>query len=83
MAATKTAKWDESPEDTLYSVRDLSTTPLAALAIRTRYALIARGAIASVIVGSRRYVSKRAIIDFIRGREGPATAEVQRNRADP
>lgn len=58
--------WIDAPQDQLFTVPDLDNTPLRAIPRRTRYALIASGALESVIVGDRRYVTKAAISNFIR-----------------
>lgn len=69
MAALDPKAWAHTPDDALYAVSDLDATPLRALAMRTRYSLIASGALASVRIGTRRYVTKRAVLEFIRSRE--------------
>jgi len=61
--------WENAPSEFLYSVAQLDATPLATLARRTRYYLIARGEIPAVAVGASRFVTKRAILDFIRRHE--------------
>ena len=61
--------WTDAPDDQLYAVDALDDTPLAAIPRRTRYALIATGVLGSVSIGARRYVTRRAILDFIRRHE--------------
>jgi hypothetical protein len=58
--------WTNAPQDQLFTVPELDDTPLRAIPRRTRYALISSGALESVVVGERRYVTKAAISNFIR-----------------
>jgi hypothetical protein len=53
--------WDELPDDTLFSIRGLDRTPLAAVPRRSRYALIRSGRLPCVLIGARLYVTAGAI----------------------
>ena len=64
------AEWSRLPDETLFGVSDLGKTPLSVIPNRTLYALIATGALGSVPIGSRRFVTKRAICEFIAAHEG-------------
>lgn len=61
--------WDLVPDDYLFTITSLKGTPLRAMSTRTVYALIANGQLRAVSIGARRYLTKRAIVEFIRARE--------------
>ncbi len=66
---TGTLNWSEVTDDHLFAVSELGATPLRTFAKRSVYALIASNQIACVAVGVRRFVTKRAILDFIHRHE--------------
>ncbi len=61
--------WESAPDDRLYTIGGLDGTPLAILSPRARYELIRRGELATVEIGARKYISRRAIREFLANRE--------------
>jgi hypothetical protein len=63
--------WEATDECHLYTVAQLVHTPLGVIPRRTLYDLIAQGALRCLSLGSRRFVTKRAITNFIEASDIP------------
>jgi len=72
MRESKIIPWESAPEDTLYSVSEVSATPLRVLPPSSVYRLISLGILRAVRIRGRLFLSKRGITKFIASHEKDA-----------